>query len=54
MLVIRIVQLQFLFLCIFLVCESIAGPKNGPFWFALVAVTFVALTIAGTIARRSR
>jgi hypothetical protein len=54
MLVVRIIQLQFFFLCIFLVCESIAGPKNGPFWFALVAVTLVALTIAGTITRRSR
>jgi hypothetical protein len=54
MLVIRIVQLQFLFLCIFLVCESIAGTKNGPFWFALVAITLVALTVAGKIVRRSR
>ena len=52
--VVRIVQLQFLLLCIFLVCNWIAGPKNAVFWFALVTVTLLALTVAGKIVRRSR
>ncbi len=51
---VRIVQLQFLLLCIFLVCYSIAGAQKAPFWFALVSVTLLALTVAGKIAQRRR
>jgi hypothetical protein len=50
--VIRIWQVQFILLIIFLFCLSIAGPTNGPTWFALIAVTLLALTIAGMITRK--
>ncbi len=47
-------QVQFLFLLLFLLCSSIAGEKDAPFWFALVCLTMLALTFAGAIARRGR
>jgi hypothetical protein len=50
--IIRIWQMQFGLLIVFLFCYSIAGPKNGPTWFALIAVTLLALTVAGMIIRR--
>ncbi len=49
--IVRIVQVQFLLLIVFLLCNSIAGPKNGPLWFAIVALTLLALTVGGMIIR---
>jgi hypothetical protein len=50
--IVRIWQVQFILLIIFLFCYSIAGPKNGPTWFAVLAVTLLALTVAGMITRK--
>jgi hypothetical protein len=52
--IVRIVQAQILLLCIFLLCSWIAGPQKAVFWFALVALTLLALTVTGRIVRRSR
>ncbi len=49
--IVRIVQVQFLLLIVFLICNSIAGPKNGPLYFAIVALTMLAVTVAGTVIR---
>ena len=50
--IVRIVQAQVLLLIVFLLCNSIAGPKDGPLWFAIVALTLLALTVTGLILRR--
>ena len=52
--VIRIWQVQFCLLMLFLFCYYLAGPRNGPTWFALIAVTLLALTVAGMIIRRKQ
>ncbi len=49
--IVRIVQVQFLLLIVFLICNSVAGPTKGPLWFAIVALTLLALTVAGLIIR---
>lgn len=53
-LIVRIVQIQFACLIILLLCNGIAGPQKAPFWFALITVTILVLTVAGKVARRSR
>ena len=35
----RIYQVQFLFLLIFVACSLIAGEKNAPFWFVLITLS---------------
>ena len=50
----RIYQVQFLFLLIFVACSLIAGEKNAPFWFVLITLSLTALTVGGAIARRGR
>jgi LPXTG-motif cell wall-anchored protein len=50
--IVRIWQVQFGLLMLFLFCYYIAGPGNGPMWFSLIAVTILALTLAGMIIRR--
>ncbi len=52
MMISRLLQIQFLLLFVFVLCWSIAGAKDGPFWFTLVALTLGALTVAGMIAQR--
>jgi hypothetical protein len=52
--IVRSIQLQFLLLCLWLVCYSVAGTEKAPFWFALVSVTLFFLTVAGMIAQRRR
>jgi len=49
--IVRIMQVQFLLLIVFLFCNAIAGQKNGPLWFAIAALTLVALTITGIMLR---
>ena len=50
--IIRIWQVQFGLLMLFLFCYYLAGPSKGPTWFALLAVTLLVLTVAGMIFRR--
>jgi uncharacterized membrane protein YdbT with pleckstrin-like domain len=50
--IVRIAQAQVLLLIVFLLCNSIAGSKNGPLWFAIVALTLLAVTVTGMIIRR--
>jgi LPXTG-motif cell wall-anchored protein len=50
--IIRTWQLQFCLLMLFLFCYYLTGPTDGPIWFSLIAVTILALTIAGMIIRR--
>ena len=54
MIIIRIIQLQFLLLVIFLVCNSVAGEKAAPFWFTLTALIIGALFLLGKIAQSRR
>jgi hypothetical protein len=54
MIIIRIIQLQFLLLVIFLVCNSVAGEKAAPFWFALTALIIGALFLFGKIVQSRR
>ena len=54
MTIIRIIQLQFLLLLVFLVCYSVGGEKDGPFWFTLTALIMGALFLAGKIAHSRR
>jgi hypothetical protein len=51
MVIIRIIQVQFLLLLVFLLCTSIAGEKEGVFWFALTSLALGALFLAGKIAQ---
>lgn len=37
-----------------LVCYSVAGSQNTVFWFALVSLTIMTLSIIGEISRRSK
>jgi hypothetical protein len=54
MIIIRIIQLQFLLLVVFLVCMSVAGEKEGPFWFTLTALIMGGLFLFGKIAQSRR
>ena len=54
MIIIRIIQLQFVLLAVLLVCNSVAGDKEGPFWFTLTALIIGALFLAGKIAHSRR
>lgn len=54
MIVVRIVQLLFLLLLIFLVCNSVVGEKEGPFWFSLTVLVMGGLFLARKIAQSRR
>jgi hypothetical protein len=54
MVIIRIIQVQFLLLLVFLLCTSIAGEKEGPFWFTLTTLVLGVLFLAGKIAQSRR
>ena len=49
--VFRIVQLQFLLLCVLIFCTWVAGPKNAVPWFAFVSLGLLSLTVGGMIIR---
>jgi hypothetical protein len=51
--IVRIIQLQFFLLCVFILCNWIAGPENAVLWFALIAVMLLALGVVGKIVQRS-
>ncbi len=44
-----LVKVELLLLIIFLVCNSLASPKNAMAWFAFVSLTLLGLTVAGWI-----
>ena len=48
----RILQLQFFLLCIFILCNWIAGPNNAVLWFAFISLTLLGLTVYGVIVRK--
>jgi hypothetical protein len=48
----RIIQLQFIALCVYILCNWIAGPKDAVLWFVAISSTLVALTIYGMLIRR--
>jgi hypothetical protein len=50
-LVVRIIQLQFFLLCLYILCNWIAGPKNAVLWFAFVSLTVPGLAVSGMIIR---
>jgi hypothetical protein len=41
----RVIQLQFLALCIYILCGWIAGPENAVLWFVASSLTLLALAI---------
>lgn len=49
--VIRVIQLQFLALCVYLLCEWIAGPKDAVLWFVTVSLALMMLSVCGMITR---
>ena len=54
-LVVRIIQLQFFLVCVYILCNWIAGPKNAVPWFAFVSLTLLGLVVFGmTIRHRQR
>ena len=53
-LVIRVVQLQFLALCVYLLCEGIAGPKDAVLWFVTMSLALLALSIFRMVTRYRR
>ena len=50
----KIFQVQFSLVFVFVACNLIAGEQNGPFWFVLTTLSLTALTVAGAIARSRR
>jgi ABC-type multidrug transport system permease subunit len=50
-LVVRIVQLQFFLLFVYILCNWIAGPKNAVPWFVFVSLTLLGLVAYGMIIR---
>ena len=44
-----LVKVELLLLIIFLVCNSLASPKNAMAWFAFISLTLLGLTIAGWV-----
>jgi hypothetical protein len=52
--ILKIFGLQFACFCLLLLCCAIAGQEKGVFWFALIAVTLLLMTVIGKIAKRSQ
>jgi hypothetical protein len=50
-LVVRVIQLQFFPLCIYILCNRVAGPKNAVRWFAFVSLTLLGFAVFGMIVR---
>ncbi len=53
-LIVRIMQVQFLFLCVLLICNGIAVSENAVFWYVLITLMMLVLTVGYRIARKSR
>ena len=51
--IVRIFQIYVLGFFLFLLCSAIAGQEKGVFWFVLISVTLLILTVVGKIAHRS-
>ena len=49
--VIRVVRLQFLALCVYLLCEWIAGLKDAVLWFVTVSLVFLMVSVFAMVAR---
>ncbi len=49
--VVRIIQLQFLLLFVYILCNWIAGPQNAVLWFVIVSLSLLGLTVYGLIIR---
>lgn len=52
--IIRIVQVHLLCLCILLLSNGIAGPEKAVFWYAVITLSLLALTVGDKIARKTR
>ncbi len=50
-LVARIIQLQFLALCVYILCDWIAGPKNAVLWFVTISLALPELVVSGIVLR---
>jgi hypothetical protein len=51
---IRVVQLQFLALCVYLLCEGIAGPKDAVLWFVVVSLVLLMVSVCRMVTRYRR
>ena len=51
---IRVVQLQFLAVCVYLLCEGIAGPKDAVLWFVTISLALLTLSICRMVTRYRR
>ena len=49
----KIFRLYFFGFLLFLLCSMVAGQEKGAFWFVLIAVSLLVLTVIGKIAQRS-
>ena len=45
----RVIQLHFFCLCVYILCDWIAGPKNAVPFFAFVSLTLLGLMVCGMI-----
>lgn len=52
--IVRIFQIYILGFFLFLLCSAIAGQEKGVFWFVLITVTLLILTMVGKIVHRLR
>lgn len=43
------IKVELLLLIIFLVCNSLASPKNAMAWFAFISLPLLGLTVAGWV-----
>ena len=50
----KIIGLQFACFCLLLLCCMIAGQEKGVFWFVLITMTLLMLTVVGKIVQRLR
>jgi hypothetical protein len=48
---IRVVQLQFFALCVYLLCDWLAGPKDAVLWFVTVSLVLLMGYVWGMVTR---
>ncbi len=50
--IIRIIQLQFLALCVFVICNLFAGPEKAALWFVITSLTLLGIYICGLVIQK--
>jgi hypothetical protein len=50
----RIIQLQFVAVCIYILCDWLAGSNNAILWFVTVSLILFGLTVCGMATRHRK